>query len=319
MTDKNKSKNTASFGHDALCAQLVNRLNAQFKEPKRNIEPSLVIGLFGEWGSGKSHLLNLIEKHYDESDECKNSVTIPIAFNPWRFEKEDHLIIPLMKTTELALKAYANKKEHWLKEAASDVQGVIVNMVDDTARLCAVSVIAFVANLKVGLSSTQLLDGDKIVKTYQHYADKKQKEDTEAEKKVAEEARIFDDLNSIYFNFHHKLKKAIGHDKKEQDTPKINLLFLIDDIDRCLPEKAVEMLESIKLFLDVEGCAFVLAVDDEVVERGIIHRYRDYLFQKNDTNFNKTAPPITGAEYLEKIIHLPFRLPLPTEHEIRTF
>lgn len=50
----------------------------------------------------------------------------------------------------------------------------------------------------------------------------------------------------------------------------LNLLFLIDDLDRCLPEKAVEMLESIKQFLEVPGCAFVLAVDDEIIERGIL-------------------------------------------------
>ncbi|HIQ14053.1 MAG TPA: hypothetical protein EYH38_00580, partial [Leucothrix sp.] len=125
------------------------------------------------------------------------------------------------------------------------------------------------------------------------------------------------------------LKKATGHDEPN-GSKKLNLLFLIDDIDRCLPEKAVEMLESIKLFLDVEGCAFVLAVDDEVVERGIVHRYRDYIFQQqhmardssakeSNHKITETAPPITGAEYLEKIIHLPFRLPLPTENEIRQF
>ena len=60
---------------------------------------------------------------------------------------------------------------------------------------------------------------------------------------------------------------------------------------------------------------FVLAVDDEVVERGVQHRYRDYLFEANKTaNAHTHADashrlPITGAEYLEKIIHLPLRLP----------
>ncbi len=87
------------------------------------------------------------------------------------------------------------------------------------------------------------------------------------------------------------------------------------------------MMEAIKLFLEVEGCAFVLALDDEVVERGILHRYRDYLFQwqehqrghgvnpDGESPATYASPPITGAEYLEKMIHLPVRLPQPTEHQ----
>lgn len=123
-------------------------------------------------------------------------------------------------------------------------------------------------------------------------------------------------LASYYFEFEHRLREYTtgGH--------AIRLLFLIDDLDRCLPEKAVEMLESIKLFLDVEGCAFVLALDDEVVERGIVHRYRDYIFQGNGQRQDEKSLaqlPITGSEYLEKIIHLPFRLPQPSRIEIRRF
>ena len=88
-------------------------------------------------------------------------------------------------------------------------------------------------------------------------------------------------------------------------------LDFIDDLDRCLPEKALEMLEAIKLFFDVPRCVFVLAVDDEVVERGVQHRYRDYLFEASKAASADASHrlPITGAEYLEKIIHLPLRLP----------
>ena len=65
-----------------------------------------------------------------------------------------------------------------------------------------------------------------------------------------------------------------------------------------LPDKAVEALEAIKLFLEVEGCAFVLALDEEVVERGIAHRYRDYALQGKEG-----LTPITGAEYLARSLH----------------
>ena len=99
---------------------------------------------------------------------------------------------------------------------------------------------------------------------------------------------------SLYFDIHAELARF---------AEKISVVFLIDDLDRCLPENVLKVLESIKLFLDIEGFAFVLAVDDDVVERGIIHRYKEYK-DKDDER-----PIITGAEYLEKIVSLPFKIP----------
>jgi hypothetical protein len=102
------------------------------------------------------------------------------------------------------------------------------------------------------------------------------------------------------------------------------------------------MLESIKLFLDVAGCSFVLAVDDDVVERGVEHHYRDYIHRndnfiyvnsdKSQEETSKTDDkishqnqphkyqlPITGNEYLEKMISLPFRLPPIESTDIEEF
>ena len=79
----------------------------------RTVEP-LSVGLFGEWGSGKTHLLKLIESRINQlqSNPLKDEkdifpqVTIPIFFNAWRFEKEEHLIIPLFQTMLAELEAY---------------------------------------------------------------------------------------------------------------------------------------------------------------------------------------------------------------------
>lgn len=316
MTSQSNPKQP-SFGHDRLCKHLVKRINQQFDEPKRTIEPSLVIGLFGEWGSGKSHLLNLVDKHYQDYRIKEDQLTLPIAFNPWRFEKEEHLIIPLLKTIELALQDC----EAWLKEnqtQEAEAAEWAAGKLAVARKFIGVSALAFVSSLKTKLSIPGLseaeIDGSKLVEAYQkYYPDHKESQEN------------FSDLTSHYFNFQQKLKSVTGR-SGQANQPKLNLLFLIDDLDRCLPEKAVEMLEAVKLFLDVEGCAFVLAVDDEVIERGIVHRYRDYIFQQQSHTDNglsastlNAAPPITGSEYLEKIIHLPFRLPVPTEKEIRAF
>ena len=81
-----------------------------------------------------------------------------------------------------------------------------------------------------------------------------------------------------------------------------------------MPEKAVETLELIKTIFNAESFAFVLALDEEVVERGIGHRYKDYTLVGK-----KPEMPITGFEYLEKIVHLPFRLPALTQAQAFNF
>ncbi|MDW8068122.1 MAG: P-loop NTPase fold protein [Anaerolineae bacterium] len=77
------------------------------------------------------------------------------------------------------------------------------------------------------------------------------------------------------------------------------LVVFVDDLDRCLPEKAVEVLEAIKLFLEVEGTVFVLGLDREVICRGIEVYYRR----------QGSEVPISGDDYLEKFIQIPFHLP----------
>ena len=76
----------------------------------------------------------------------------------------------------------------------------------------------------------------------------------------------------------------------------------------------MQVLELIKTLVNVESFAFVLALDDEVIERGFSHRYQAYQLAGK-----KPEMPITGFEYLEKIVHVPFRLPALTYSEANNF
>jgi formylglycine-generating enzyme required for sulfatase activity len=73
------------------------------------------------------------------------------------------------------------------------------------------------------------------------------------------------------------------------------IVFFIDDLDRCLPKHMIRVLEALKLYLDIEGCVYVLGVDDDVVRKGIAQEYQ--------------ALDIDDRNYLEKIIQIPFRIP----------
>ena len=76
------------------------------------------------------------------------------------------------------------------------------------------------------------------------------------------------------------------------------VIIFIDDLDRLNPSIAVELLESIKLFMDVRKCVFVFAIDYDVVVRGIRAKYG------NDMDETKCR------SFFDKIIQLPFKMPI---------
>jgi predicted KAP-like P-loop ATPase len=63
------------------------------------------IGVFGEWGTGKTSLMRLIKKNLEASP---NIVTV--WFNAWRYDKEDHPIVPLVGTIVHELEKHKDDK-----------------------------------------------------------------------------------------------------------------------------------------------------------------------------------------------------------------
>ena len=100
-------------------------------------------------------------------------------------------------------------------------------------------------------------------------------------------------------------KKTCTTDGDDKVRNKRVVVF-IDDLDRLSPVKAVELLEVLKLFLDCEGCVFVLAIDSELVIKGIYDKYNE-LIQEDK-----------GKSFFDKIIQVPFAVPTK-QYDIRAF
>ena len=274
----------------------------------RTLEP-LTVGIFGEWGSGKTFILKGIKEEINKKQEQNielwettkkeidikdnfEPIIIPIFFNAWRFEKEEHIIIPLFKTLVATLSEY----EHI----------TLLQKVYSKAKLLSSALVKGLQFPKELPDISKLFAGDisELKKLSLFFNWNKVKENSSYEKML--KATITNDrIESIYLNIPQWIEKMILLDD-------VRFLFLIDDLDRCLPENALKMLESIKLFLDVAGCSFVLAVDDDVIERGVEHHYKEYILNGS----NKNIIPITGNEYLEKIVQLPFRIPPKDDNDI---
>ena len=84
------------------------------------------------------------------------------------------------------------------------------------------------------------------------------------------------------------------------------IVIFIDDLDRLVPEKAIELLEVLKLFLDCEHCVFVLAIDYNVVVRGAKSKY------------GKDLDDEKGKAFFEKIIQVPFTVPV-ANYDLQNF
>lgn len=117
----------------------------------------------------------------------------------------------------------------------------------------------------------------------------------------------FEKIEGDYFESIREQMKAV-QDLKDSFSKLVEmitknngrLVIFIDDLDRLSPEIAVELLEVIKLFLDVKNCVFVLAIDYDVVVSGVRKKFGQEMSEEKCKSF------------FDKIIQLPFRMPVET-------
>ncbi|HOI83274.1 MAG TPA: P-loop NTPase fold protein, partial [Campylobacterales bacterium] len=243
-----------SFGFENYVSMLSDRIVDNLEDFAK---PPLAIGIFGQWGSGKSTLLNEIytnlngKKIKTTASDMERQV-VPVLFNAWRFEKEENLIISLLKTIYYSIRSEAVRYESDISQNINIGSDILRDLIDSME-------IATPGYVQIGK------DINRGIGEYVEYVCSRER------------------YEAKYFSIHSELSRFAEY---------LSVVFLIDDLDRCLPDNVLKTLESIKLFLDISGFAFVLAVDDDVVERGILHKYKDY------GNFDNLTNLITGSEYL---------------------
>ena len=83
-------------------------------------------------------------------------------------------------------------------------------------------------------------------------------------------------------------------------------------MDRCTPDRIIENLEAIKLFLNVPKTAFIVGADPRIVRYAIEYKY------KNNNKIEEDNVRIVD-DYLEKLIQIPYSLPKLSEPEVETY
>lgn len=92
-----------------------------------------------------------------------------------------------------------------------------------------------------------------------------------------------------------RLRKRIGAER---------LVVFVDELDRCAPQAVVETLETIRTFLDVSGCVFLVAADQQVLERAL----REAAPQTNPVDLGNPYYSV-GSEYLDKTFQHQLHVP----------
>ena len=252
------------------------------------------IGIFGNWGAGKSSLLNLIEQEIDQDE------WIVIKFDAWLYQGFDDARAALLEVIASHLIQAANDNETILQKSKNLLARI------DGLRLAGLFVegVALAAGLPTfGLAS-------KLIGTAQNTLDGIQDE-TESKQIVEVGKNLVDSgKNLIKPKEKQTPPQQIDEFRKEygeilQDLGK-KLVIIIDNLDRCLPANAIQTLEAIRLFLFLNRTAFIIAADEEMIRHSVAEHYKDLSYRHQ-------------IDYLDKLIQIPIRVPKAGVLEIRAY
>jgi KAP family P-loop domain len=237
------------------------------------------IGLFGSWGSGKTTLMEAIAGRLNRAN-CA-----VVSFSAWRYEKEQHLIVPLLDVVREGLLAWQDEN------AGASAQ------LKQTAKQVAATVGKAIASLLAGFSLKAGVPGGPEISYEMN--------------KVITRADKFDEADMaarVPRSFYHASFRALQEAFAEfvGSSGERRIVVFVDDLDRCLPDGTLEVLEAIKLFFDIPGFVFIVGLDQRVVEMSIEHRYHDVNSTKESSTLSGEV--VSGASYIRKIFQVPYAL-----------
>ncbi len=235
----------------------------------QNCDTPITIALQGDWGSGKTSLMNLIESEL-KNPHAGQAKVITIWFNTWQYAQFD-LAGSLPLSMMLNLTSKLEKETNPNAENQERIKK-FTNMLQRLGK----AVVLGGASL-VGLHDTVNVTVEKL-----------QNQDQSDSDTASMLSKIKTEMEKI-------VVAAIDDSKK--GAPQKIVVF-VDDLDRIKPIRAVELLEAMKVFLDIDKCVYVLACDYGVVTSGLQEK------------FNWEEGDLKGKDFFDKIIQVPFKMPL---------
>ncbi len=258
----------------------------------------VTIGVHGDWGAGKSSVLEMIEAGF-----ASDGKVLCLKFNGWRYQGFEDAKIALIEGIVTGLvknRPALTKAAHAVKDVFNRIDWLKVAKKSGGLALTAFTGIPTVDQIDTIVSTLegvladpgQLANKENLTTAINGIKSILKPAET---KNVPEEVEAF--------------RKAF--DQLLKDAGVEQLVVLIDDLDRCLPDTAIETLEAIRLFVFTARTAFVIAADEAMIEYAVRKHFPDLP--------ETTGPRDYARNYLEKLIQVPFRIPALGETETRIY
>ena len=280
------------LNNKAIAKTVVNLIKESNNQP-------ISIGIHGDWGAGKSSILEMIEDQFNQTESTGGKKYCCIRFNGWKHQGFEDSKIALMSAIVSELTAKEKLKEiakgvleklwkniNWMtvaKTAGKTALGIATG----TAPIAMLSSVHDILKNTVSTEEgiTNAID---VIGGYLK------------ESKITEDTSSNTEFTEFQENFKELLEKA--NIKK--------LIVLIDDLDRCLPDVAISTLEAVRLFMFTGETAFVVAADESMIRYAVKKHFPDVV----DENKYNVGIEFSN-KYLEKLIQVPFRIPALGEVE----
>ncbi len=260
--------------------------NAVVSIVKRNDLLPATIGVYGDWGGGKSSLLKIVEKQLEEEEGV-----IVLSFNGWLFEDYENAKTALMGSI---LEELLNHRKVLPK--VHDKIKKLLKRVNGFKLAAGVGKIAL--GLSTGIAPLAASGGWDVLSLFSLL------KGNAKDAKFAELKDAIEEKNKKEEEDEADRRRQIREFRKDfaelLDESKINkLVVIIDDLDRCLPDTIINTLEAIKLFLFVKNTAFILGADEYLVKYAVRKRFPELPGERAEV----------GRDYLEKLVQFPVRVP----------
>lgn len=120
---------------------------------------------------------------------------------------------------------------------------------------------------------------------------------------IITENDTYQQTDKLKTQFQELVTKTLNKMKTENGDKEDNyrIIFFIDDLDRLHPLIALDLLEKLNNYFKCKGCIFILAIDEEIIKKGVRLKFNTL---EEDKNKEK--------DFFEKIIQVPFNLPVST-------
>ena len=251
----------------------------------QNLESPYTMSIDGSWGNGKTTFLNMWKQHL-----IKGKFPV-VGFNAWETDFTGNPLVALTSELLENLKSDNNQDDTELKELDSATNNLLKYF--SPARIAAgLSLIDFLTTIQADDPLVSTAVGAAAVAATTAATLRGNKED---EPPIApSDPSTYRETKKAICSFEKTLQNVASKlSKKHNNKP---LIISIDELDRCRPSYAIELLEIAKHLFAVDNIVFVLAIDKTQLTHAIKALYGN---------------EFDSIGYLRRFIDLDFRLPDP--------